>query len=69
MNNSSGEKPHSNPMPGDLWYNTLDNNFYVFEANSTWDVVADENSVFDLIIHEGMTEDPIKAYDRAMGVI
>lgn len=69
MNNSCNDIPPYAPEPGDLWYNTSDNNFYVFENNMKWVMVDDSTIVFDILLNKSIKEDPIKAYDRAMGII
>lgn len=69
MNNICSETEPANPNVGDLWYNTNDNEFYVFDYDFKWDKIVDETTVFDIIAEEGNGEDPVEAYDRAMGII
>ncbi len=67
-NNTCSDIPPTNPDAGDLWYNTSDNNFYVFDQG-IWDPVMDEDTVFNLIVQDEDEDDPIKAHDRAMSII
>lgn len=62
--------PHQppNPKPGDIWFNTTSNDFYVMDGHNRWITVDDEDLVTDIIMQDD-SDDPNRAYDRAMGVL
>lgn len=71
MNSTLSDKPPANANDGDLWYNTVDNDFYVFDSG-IWEVIPNHLAVVNMVLNnttEEDKEDPVKAYDRAMGVI
>ena len=51
------------PEAGDIWMNTTEGKFYVWDG-ADWEVQDVENIDFS-----DFGEDPIEAYDRAMGVV
>ena len=69
MNNICGPIPPTSPSPGDLWYNTSDNEFYVFDDARRWITVDNDDLVTNIIMHDDVADDPYKAYERAMGVL
>ena len=67
-NNTCSDKPPKKASAGDLWYNTTDNEFYVFDENLTWVIIDNKDEITEIIMKDD-DDDPVKAYDRAMGVI
>ena len=70
-NNTSSEHPPTSPNHNDLWYNTATNIFYIFDNNiNIWNAVLNENIIeINLTDNLEEKEDPVKAYNRAMGII
>ena len=68
MNNVSGPQPGKHHSAGDIWYNTTEELFYVFDG-FYWTAVADDNmdKLMDTLTEE--RDDPIEAYERAMSIL
>ena len=70
MNNITGPKPHLNPSIGDMWYNTMDGMFYVYDLGDRWVATDDDDLVVNVISHiDALKGDPVEAYNRAMAVL
>ena len=60
---ASGPDEPFMPEAGDIWMNTTEGKFYVWDG-ADWEVQDVENIDFS-----DFGEDPVEAYDRAMGVV
>ena len=60
---AAGSTAPPSPDPGDIWMNTDEGKFYVWDG-SDWNIEEPEHIDFDAVIF-----DPVEAYDRAMGVV
>lgn len=67
MNNVSGPHPGKDHNAGDVWYNTNDETFYIFDG-FYWRAARDgiDGLVEDLAKE---IDDPLEAYDRAMSIL
>ena len=70
MNNICGPTPPKNAEPGDLWFNTIDELFYYLDDANRWITVDNDDIVVNVIMHsDAIQEDPVDAYERAMGIL
>lgn len=67
MNNVSGPHPGKDHDAGDVWYNTNDETFYVFDGFYWQAVIDDVDTLVGTLTKEA--DDPIEAYDRAMSIL